>query len=71
MLVIGVILLGAGLDGCSPGETTPPKAAGTPSPAVSPAATDGPGAKGGRPKVDTTSRRELQKKRAEERAKGH
>jgi hypothetical protein len=67
--MIGLLMLGASLNGCSPGGTAPPATVAT---STSPAilvTTSGPAQKAGRRNVDTTSRRELHKQRAEERAK--
>jgi len=62
---IGSVLLGLAAAGCGPTETPAPPS-GTPAPA--PTETT-PKTKGGAPKPDTTSRHELQKQRAAERAK--
>jgi hypothetical protein len=70
LLMIGVALLGASLHGCSPGDGASPGSGAPAKPAASPAPAEVASPKGGRPKVDTTSRRELQKQRAAERAKG-
>jgi hypothetical protein len=68
-LMMALMVLGASLKGCGPGETASPRPGATSTPPTTSATTAGPAQKPGRPNVDTTSRRELQKKRAEERAK--
>ncbi|MGP0063996.1 MAG: hypothetical protein ACLQGP_10420 [Isosphaeraceae bacterium] len=65
--MIGAALLAVSVAGCGPTETPPPSS-GTPAPAPTETTPEAK-TKGGAPKADTTSRRELQKKRAAERAK--
>jgi hypothetical protein len=70
-LMIGLVMLGASLNGCGPGETPSPGSGGTPAAPAASATTAGPGQKAGRQQVDSTSRRDLHKQRAEERAKAN
>lgn len=64
-LLVGLFLLSSSVGGCGPSETgSTGTSAAPPSPA--PAATSTTAHKGGRPKVDTTSRRQHQKQHGAE-----